>query len=160
MGKIFSEDQESFIQKHVNGLSNKELTKQLNEFFNTNFTVKQVKWLKYTHHLNGDIKKRNMPIGSEIIKNDYVFIKTAEPAIWEEKHRVIYEAAYGKIPKGCKIMFLDGNKRNFNIDNLKLVKNSEEMFINKNKYAGICKEFTEVAISLAKLKNKISEEEK
>lgn len=154
---IFSDEQKEYIYNNSLGKTNKELTIALNNLYHSEFTVKQVKWFKYTHHINSGLKKRNLPIGSERIKNGYIFIKTEEPSLWKEKHRVIYESVYGEIPEGYKIMFLDGDKLNCNIDNLKLVKDSEEIYINKNGFAGVSKEITETAINLAKLKTKLDE---
>ena len=63
-------------------------------------------------------KKGNMPpnhknVGYERINVDgYVEIKVKEPNIFKLKHRIIYEQNYGKIPKGHKVVFADGNKLN------------------------------------------------
>ena len=34
------------------------------------------------------------------------------------KHHLVYEQAYGSIPRGCNIVFADGDRRNFDPDNL------------------------------------------
>ena len=50
------------------------------------------------------------PVGSERITVDgFVEIKVADPNKWDLKSRVIYQEKYGKIPKGYKIIYLDGN---------------------------------------------------
>ena len=71
----------------------------------------------------GDIPSNKKPIGSErIIKDGYTEIKVAEPNKWESpKHRVIWEKVNGKISKGYALVFADGNKQNFGLDNLILV---------------------------------------
>lgn len=68
-------------------------------------------------------KKGNKPanaraIGSERIdKNGYILIKTQDGhknKNWTRKHRYLYEQEYGKVPKGHKVIFADGNIRNLN----------------------------------------------
>ncbi|WP_370214815.1 HNH endonuclease signature motif containing protein [Mesoflavibacter profundi] len=43
------------------------------------------------------------------------------------KHRLIYEKLKGAIPKGYNVVFKDGDKRNFNIDNLECISSGELM---------------------------------
>lgn len=87
-------------------------------------------------------------------KDGYIEIKIKEPKTWQQKHRYIYEQTYGKIPKGYKVIFLDGNYRNFNIDNLKLVSNAEHLIMNKNKLRFKNKELTETGLLVAKIFHK------
>lgn len=155
--KNFTKEQENFIKGNAAGITNIELTKRLNERFNTNFQSKTIKCYKEKHRIKSGIKSYSYPIGAERISHGYTLIKIAQPNVWREKHRVIYESVFGNIPKGCKLVFLDGNKQNCNIENLRLVKDHEEAYLNKMGYTGISKEFTEAAISLVKLKSKIKE---
>lgn len=37
-------------------------------------------------------------------------------------HRDIWRAMHGEIPEGCKVYFIDGDSRNYNIENLILLK--------------------------------------
>jgi len=48
---------------------------------------------------------------------------------WKRKHRMIWEQHYGRIPKGYRVIFLDGNKRNTEIDNLELATSNEIMLM-------------------------------
>ncbi len=97
--KIFNEKHKRFIQDNAAGLRNEELTKRLNEEFKTNFTVGQVKKYKHSHKISSGLKSCNLPNYSERENKGYIFIKIAEPNIWVEKHRYIYESMYGNIPK-------------------------------------------------------------
>ena len=79
-------------------------------------------------------KKGNMPhnaegkpVGIERVNADgYVEVKVAERKAdprsahdnWRPKHHMVYEQAYGSIPRGCNIMFADKDKRNFDPSNL------------------------------------------
>lgn len=50
---------------------------------------------------------------------------------WIPKQRVVWEKHYGKVPDRHKVIFLDGDRFNFDINNLALVSNGEELQINK-----------------------------
>ena len=60
------------------------------------------------------------PLGSErIVKDGYCEVKVSDTGRrWIPKHVLIYEKHHGKVPKGSAVIFLDGDKRNFDIDNL------------------------------------------
>lgn len=105
-------------------------------------------------------KKRNVPhnhrpVGSERITIDgFSEIKVAEPNKWDLKSRVIYEKHFGKIPEGYIIIYLDGNKLNLELDNLKAISRAEELIMNKNKLRYDKKELTETGHLIAKVINK------
>lgn len=73
------------------------------------------------------------PLGSEKINRDgFLMVKVADPNCWRLKHHIIYEKHHGtKIKRGDKIIFLDGDKNNFNVDNLFLLSNSEQIVLAK-----------------------------
>lgn len=99
MGKrIFSEEHKKFIKDNAEGLRNEELTRRLNQEFKTTFTVGQVKKYKNYNHISSGLKSCNLLCGSERENKGYIFIKVAEPNVWIEKHRYIYESMYGNIP--------------------------------------------------------------
>jgi hypothetical protein len=47
--------------------------------------------------------------------------------LWRRVHRVVYETHIGKIPEGCEIDHISGDKHNNNITNLRAVTRSENM---------------------------------
>lgn len=103
----------------------------------------------------GNIPLQHREVGSERINVDgYIEIKVAEPNKWDLKHRVIYREHYGKIPKDHKIIFLDGNKLNLDINNLKAVSNAEELIMNRNKLFSTDKDITNTGAILAKVIDK------
>lgn len=51
------------------------------------------------------------------------------------KHRLVYENAFGKIPKGMLIVFKDGNKQNITLENLELI-TLKENAIRNSPYTG------------------------
>lgn len=76
---------------------------------------------------------------------------------WKAKHRLIWEQAYGKIPKGYKVIFKDGNRHNITLENLALVSNSQMLILNSHKLIFEEQELTEVGINIAKVLDKVNE---
>lgn len=117
--------------------------------------------VKHTMFAKGNVPPNHRPVGSERISKDgYIEVKVAEPNKWRLKQRVVYEEAKGKIPEGCTIIFLDGNKQNCNIDNLKCITRSELLYLNCNGLNN-SNEITETGILMARLdrtKNKKKQE--
>ena len=78
-------------------------------------------------------KREELPLYSEKIdRHGYVVVKTRMKVTrgnsrWELKHRLLYEKANGKIPKGFVILFLDGNRLNTDIENLALITIAERV---------------------------------
>lgn len=99
------------------------------------------------------IPLNHKPVGSERLDDDrYVLIKTAEPNVWQPKHKVIWEAKNGKVPKGHVLTFLDGDKSNITIENLTLITQAEHMEITRSRLRSSNPEFTKTAILIAKVK--------
>lgn len=117
--------------------------------------------VKHTMFAKGNVPPNHRPVGSERISKDgYIEVKVAEPNKWRLKQRVVYEEAKGKIPEGCPIIFLDGNKRNFDIENLRCITRSELLYLNCNGLNN-SNEITETGILMARLdrtKNKKKQE--
>ena len=115
--------------------------------------------VKHTMFAKGNVPPNHRPVGSERISKDgYIEVKVANK--WRLKQRVVYEETKGKIPEGCPIIFLDGNKRNFDIDNLRCITRSELLYLNCNGLNN-SNEITETGILMARLdraKNKKKQE--
>ena len=102
------------------------------------------------------------PLGSErITKDGYCEIKVSDTGRrWMSKHLVVYEKHHGKVPRGSVVIFLDGDKRNFDIDNLHLVTRNQLAMLNKNSLIQKDAELTKTAINVVDLMKKISAIEK
>lgn len=70
------------------------------------------------------------PIGSfREDSNGYIRIKVANRK-WMLYHRYLWEKHYNKkLPQDMIIVFLDGNRRNFNIENLAAITRAEHLYI-------------------------------
>lgn len=101
------------------------------------------------------------PVGSERVNvMGYVEIKAAEPKTWKMKHVVIWEAANGPVPDGHVIIFGDGNRLNFSVDNLILVSKRELLVLNRKGLIQNDTELTKSGTLVAQLIVKYADREK
>ncbi len=108
--------------------------------------------LAKTMFKSGNRPHNTLQVGAETQDKDgYVWVKIAEPSEWKLKHHV----AYGEpVPTGHKVIFLDGNKYNFERDNLQLVSNGELM--NRNTMHRYPPELVQLLKTLSKLKKRVA----
>ena len=108
-------------------------------------------------------KKGNAPhnrkslFEERIGKDGYIEIKIQDGCLnknWQQKQRYVYEQYFGKIPNGYKVIFLDGDIYNFDIDNLKMISSEEELIMNKNNLRYNKKELTETGYLITKIISK------
>lgn len=126
--------------------------------WNEYMTEEQQEKARKTCFKKGNVPKQHREVGEERITIDgYLEIKVAEPNKWALKHRLVYEEAYGKIPKGMNLMFADGNKLNLELDNLLLVTDNELLKMNRNNLIKKDKDLTKSGLALTKLMNKMYE---
>jgi len=102
-----------------------------------------------------------VPIGTERISKDgYVEVKITDGKLnknWRAKHIMVWEAANGLIPKGHAVIFGDGDKRNFDLNNLLLVTRKQLVRLNQKKLIQNDIELTKTGIIIADIHNKIGE---
>lgn len=92
------------------------------------------------------------PVGSERVRADgYVYVKIAEPKRWLPKHVHIWEQAHGPRPKGHNVMFGDGDRGNFNLDNLMLVSRADFVQLNKQRLISASAELTRAGLNIVKV---------
>ena len=103
---------------------------------------------------NGDVIWLEKPIGSERVeKKGYTLVKIKVPNTWEYKQRVIWKEIHGEIPTNHVIIFADGNKSNFDIDNLICISKNELRQLNRYKLKKDDADLTKVGIGIVKLKH-------
>lgn len=139
----YSSDQNQWLidncYKYPNSIS---LTEDFNKRFNLNRTSSGLKAYlrklvpehKFSHSgglaTGKGFSVTSKPVGSETFKGGYWWIKYNDKPLpkkyttqdryanWKMKHRYIWEKYHGDIPEGCKVIFLDGDRNNFSLDNL------------------------------------------
>ena len=111
---------------------------------------------KETEFKKGAMPPRYMPVGSTRVNSDgYTLIKIEDPKKWRSLHVYEWEKVNGPVPKGSVVIFGDGNKQNFAIDNLILVKQSELAVLNRRHLISTSTELTKTSVAFVKLKEKI-----
>lgn len=93
------------------------------------------------------------PVGSERLnQNGYMEVKISDPKTWKAKHLIIWEKVRGPIPKGCAIIFADGNRLNVRLSNLLMVSRRELAVMNRFGFISENKDLTKVGKSIADIK--------
>jgi len=160
------------IDKHVNSIG---LSASFNKQFNDNRSATAIRakarYLLPNHkypHSGGREKGFGgcsfaLPIGTERWKDGYLYVKVADNPIpkkfttkqirsnWVVKHRLVWEAAYGKIPEGKLIVFLDGNRSNFDLDNLYCIDRKLTTVMMRNNWFTDSRDHTLAAIKWCEL---------
>lgn len=140
-GKRFTVAEDNFLRDHVKSASYAEMAARLSETYGTLRSVESVSD-RCTKRLgikrdsnNGKYtkgRKRRHKIGDEVEANGYIYMKVADAYFegdatpsgysfpnWAPKQQVVWEAWSGKkVPAGAFVIFLDGDKSNFEPSNL------------------------------------------
>lgn len=105
-----------------------------------------------TEFKKGQIPHTYLPVGTEITRDEgYIWQKIADPNVWHQKHRLIWESVYGPQPKGTTVIFLDGDRLNFDPENLKLITRRELLQLNRHKYTQAPPELKPTIMALSKV---------
>lgn len=162
----YSKELVAFIENNRMQYTTLEMVKLIKENFEKDITPKTLR--KYYDRHNLDFKKiyrrtdKNVnakPIGTESKpdKNGLIRIKINDKQ-WQYKQRYIYEKHYGKIPDDYVVIFADGNKTNYDINNLIAVnrKTAVTMYAITKEDKPKSKQFTKAGLLVAEIKNKIN----
>jgi hypothetical protein len=97
------------------------------------------------------------PVGHERTgKEGYTYVKIAEGIKqYRLKHRIIWEQQHGPIPQNHKIVFLDNDRTNIDIENLALVSNSVLATLNRHEnFKQLSAELKKTMIAVIQLEQK------
>lgn len=108
-------------------------------------------WFKKGHTLS------NRDVGETRVNADgYKAIKVAQPNEWMLYHRYIYEKETGeKLEPSDIVIFADGDRGNFEIDNLVKVTREDLLYLNREGLIYDDKDLTKAGVNIAKLLSKI-----
>lgn len=108
-------------------------------------------------NMSGTAQRNYVPIGTTRITRDgYLERKVTDdhpvPARrWVAEHRLVWEATNGPIPEGHVVVFLDGDKKNIEPENLRCVPRGVLQYMNKNRLNETSGEARKAAILTAEL---------
>lgn len=116
----------------------------------------------------GHQPENTQPLGHErVCKDGYIVIKVRmQPSApgkadkYVPKHRMIWEEAHGPIPPKHVIIFKDGNKLNWHLDNLAMVTRAELNVMSHRQLFNTDADLTELGISIAKLQAAVRSKKK
>lgn len=136
----------------------KEWSEIINNKFGEHFTLKDTQMYFARHEIPfkyENAKKSNnwnaLPIGSERVRGDGMVQVKVAPRKWEYKQRLIYEQYYGvELTSDDYIIFLDQDRTNFDISNLKRVSRRESSILSNQKIFSKDPNVTELGIDIAK----------
>ena len=109
-----------------------------------------------TSFKKGNVPHTYLPIGSESVTRDgYTIVKVSDKGkrndCWRPKQRLVWEKHYGPVPDGHAVVFGDGDKTNFSLDNLILVSRSQLSVMNTKKLIQNDAELTRAGAHVAEL---------
>jgi hypothetical protein len=139
------------------GRSYTELTDMFNRQFGCLINKNMLSHIIKRNKLCGFHRTGMLPDKTERKYGGYIYVKIGKPDKWKSKHSLIWEAANGPIPKGHTVIFADGNKSNFDLDNLLLVSRSELAVMNNLRLIFPDKDLTKAGKKIAALNLQISE---
>lgn len=117
--------------------------------------VQSTEGMKATQFKKGNLPHNIKFDGHERINVDgYVEVRVSQGK-YRLKHRIVWEAVNGIVPKEMCIVFKDGNKQNCDIGNLEIITRAENM--KRNTIHRYSEELKPVVILIGKLKNKVHE---
>jgi hypothetical protein len=109
-----------------------------------------------TQFKKGHTPANKLPIGTVLEKCDgYLWRKIGEGCRdWRQEHILRWEEANGPLPEGGMLTFLDGDKHNVELSNLRLITNDINLELNRSGLRTSDPELNETAILIADLRTK------
>lgn len=106
----------------------------------------------------GHRPRNSVPVGTRVIAKGWVKVKVAEPNIWRNESRIVWEKHHGTpVPKDKLLIHLDGDFTNNRIENLILISRKELGKLNKRRFKEALQEVRPSMIALAKLETAVQE---
>ncbi|MFB9330053.1 HNH endonuclease signature motif containing protein [Paenibacillus aurantiacus] len=112
-----------------------------------------------TQFRKGHTPHNYLPVGTERVNaDDYVDIKIADPNRWRGKHLIVWEQHNKRsVPAGHAVIFGDGNRRNFDPNNLILVTRGQLAIMNRRGLIHRDADLTRTGVIMADIYKKIGE---
>lgn len=160
MRNKYSKKFEDEMRKKAPSKTILQLLKIANDKYNYSITKKmlmnylsrrEIRYKDYNPH-KSRLMSLKVPIGTEYVKSDGMILVKTAPDKWKYKQRLIYENYYGvQLTSNDYIIFLDQDRTNFNISNLKRITRHESSVLANQKIFSKNPEITNLGIDVARL---------
>lgn len=157
----YTDEQTQWIIDNYSHYGMKKAHLYFNETFGTVRTMHSIRSKAYSLGINVSEEENNEhrnavrfdPIGTiKVNDKGYTLIKTGKgTSKWENYHKYLWEQANGPVPEGYIVIFLDGNKQNFELSNLEAIPAKYNSMLNRNHLRSSDKRITETAIKWCEL---------
>lgn len=119
---------------------------------------KQRTTLAKYHFEKGHRPLNQLPIGTERVDQmGYTWVKLSEHAggkkydNWQPKHKWLWEQAHGPLEEGQIVIFLDGDKTNFDLDNLEAITKAENAILNIKGWRSEDPDLSRIGVAAARI---------
>lgn len=161
----------SWLKDNAKNYTVKEIIPLVNKKFKETYNDKSIRKLFYSNKIEYkyECKQRSYnnaykkPIGTEYVRSDGMTLVKTGKNEWKYKQRLIYEQHYGiELSSDMYVIFLDQDRNNFDINNLRAVSNHESCILSNQKLFSKNPVATETGILIAKniIKTKTLEKRK
>ena len=163
---LMTQETYAFLLANYKGKRSIDLTALINETFGTSYTNKQIRDFLSTRGLRTeapntpDIAYNAQPIGSVREIKSGGHLKKVGKRKWKSLGAATWEEHYGPIPKGYRVIVLDGDTSNCSLDNLMLVSHGEQSRANLKGLRTENSDLTKAKILNYRLKDAIKERSK
>lgn len=171
--KKYTEEMLSYIREYSPSIPRKELLIMFNEKFNMNISHDALNWVCKSNGIKGiknfykgcecPHKNTKYKVGDEFfIAGEWRVLTSTEEGVpilqrSEYKKRILWEKAYGEVPENHCFIYLDGDKRNCELENLACVPLIWMRIMTKNGWIKGEKEITLSAIKWCELHYSLSQ---
>jgi len=165
MRRKYNIDLINYLKENALKYNIDELLPKVNKMFNEKYDRNNLQKLLVRNKIQYKYKNKNMshnmsflPIGTEYTKSDGLVLVKVSRNEWKYKQRLIYEQYYNvELPDDVYVIFLDQDRTNFDIKNLRVITRRESGIMANQKVFSKIPEVTETAINVAKLMIKTKE---
>lgn len=114
-----------------------------------------------TQFKKGNVPTRTLPVGTVIKRGDgYLWRKIKDPNVWKQVHRILWEEKNGPVPKGKKLIFLDRDRSNVNLENLRLVDDGVELEMTRRRLWSNDPDLTKTGALIAEINTNVYKRKK
>ncbi len=112
--------------------------------------VSKLKGGNSTSFKKGRVSENARPIGTVRTScRGELLIKTDDG--WKSKRQLAWEKQYGKVPKGMKVLSVNGDKNDTNVENLRIIDNQTQILLMSNRWHKSGAEIFDAGVAYAKL---------